>query len=66
MATRIKQKGRILVGQDDVMALSAETTTLASLLHWEPPLVIPGCGHAVPMEHARMWRKDVLEFLDQE
>jgi pimeloyl-ACP methyl ester carboxylesterase len=65
MATRIKQKGRILVGQDDVMALSAQTITLASLLRWEPPLVIPGCGHAVPMEHARTWQKDVLEFLDQ-
>lgn len=64
MATHIPQKGRILVGECDLMIIDPEA--LASVLQWESPHVIPGCGHAVPMEQPRAWRKNVLEFLDQE
>jgi pimeloyl-ACP methyl ester carboxylesterase len=63
MATRISQKGRILVGECDSMIVDPEA--LASVLQWEAPHVIPGCGHAVPMEHPRAWRNHVLEILDQ-
>jgi len=27
--------------------------------------VMEGCGHAVPMEEMRLWRQDVLEFLNK-
>ena len=64
MATRIPHKGRILVGECDSMIV--DPGALASVLQWESPHVIPGCGHAVPLEHPRTWRNHVLEFLDHE
>lgn len=67
MAKRIQQQqdpigGRLLVGELDQIAPCQETQLLASMLEWQFS-TMKGCGHAVPTENARLWRKDVLNFL---
>ena len=65
MAERSSVKGRLVVGECDVMAPLPNACALANALGWDPPHVVPGCGHAVPIENPRAWRQSVLEFLDQ-
>jgi len=73
MAQRLKendnssiQAGRLLVGQEDRMAPVDQVQALAAELGWDnnhAVSVVPGVGHAVPMEAPRAWREDLLGFL---
>ena len=66
------ERYRIVVGSQDKMATPAQAKKLAKLLQAnevredETFNVIEGCGHAVPMETMRVWREDVLGFLNSE
>jgi len=70
---------KIVVGSDDKMSSPEQAHRLASLLglstgpnsleHEEHEIlcsfkIIEGCGHAVPMEEMRLWREDLLSFLN--
>eukprot|EP00980_Cylindrotheca_fusiformis_P009493 scaffold2076_cov106-Cylindrotheca_fusiformis.AAC.2 len=69
MADRIRElsiPGRICVGELDQMAPPKHATELATRLGWEEPFAIPNCGHAVGIEGARMWKSDVIEFLNKQ
>ena len=60
------QAGRLLVGQEDRMAPVDQVQALAAELGWDnnnEVSVVPGVGHAVPMEAPRAWREDLLGFL---
>ncbi|KAL3943041.1 MAG: hypothetical protein SGBAC_002859 [Bacillariaceae sp.] len=69
MAERIQSqscRGRLCVGEFDQMAPVEYAKELSEKLDWGAPTIIPGCAHAVAVEGARTWRKDVLEFLCDE
>ena len=55
-------KGRLLVGEYDLMAPVEHVQALAEKLDW-PMRTVPETGHAVPMENPRAWRDDLLDFL---
>mmetsp|Transcript_19414 Transcript_19414/g.27441 ORF Transcript_19414/g.27441 Transcript_19414/m.27441 type:complete len:358 (+) Transcript_19414:181-1254(+) len=67
---------RLLVGEDDGMAPLAEVQKLhTEFLNCNQQIledngnyasfgVIENSGHALPMEQARLWRRDVLSFLE--
>jgi len=81
MARRIRSSGavercRIVVGSRDKMSHPTQAMRLAKMLGSDDDdvtfeagrcvlKVMEGCGHAVPMEAMRLWRGDVLEFLDE-
>ena len=72
------QKCRILVGSEDVIANPSQAFRLAKIFHVSDDddggsvdgmkdtiyKVVDGCGHSVPMEAMRVWREDVLQFLN--
>jgi pimeloyl-ACP methyl ester carboxylesterase len=72
MATRISTgecvaSCKVLVGSNDKMATQAQARKLATVLglsddHFQ---VIDGCSHAVPMEAQKLWREDLIKFLDR-
>lgn len=66
MSQQFHGKGRICVGKLDQMAPPEYATELSERLGWGTPFVIPGCAHAVAVEGARSWRKDVLDFLNDD
>jgi pimeloyl-ACP methyl ester carboxylesterase len=57
------KEGRLLVGECDLMAPMDQVQALAAKLQWEAPTIVPGVGHAVPMEAPRAWRDDLLAYL---
>lgn len=69
-------KCRILVGSKDTIAHPSQAIRLAEMLHMSDDQVdaninnddtykvVDGCGHSVPMEAMRVWREDVLQFLN--
>lgn len=59
-------KGRVCVGELDQMAPVELAKELSEKLGWGAPTIITGCAHAVAVEGARDWRKDVLEFLNDD
>ena len=56
--------GKICVGSKDQVATPLSAQCLSDCLGWGNISVIHPSGHAVPMEHARAWRNDLLTFLD--
>ena len=67
---------RIVVGSEDKMANPNQAYQLAKILSRNTKnkeeddddsiyKVIEGCGHAVPMEAMRLWREDVLQYLNR-
>lgn len=76
MAERIQstnaiESSRIIVGSQDKMAHPDEALQLAEILQAGEATgsctykVMEGCGHAIPMEAMRLWREDVLQFLNE-
>ena len=61
MAQRLKVPGHLCMGENDMLALKAEA--LAEALGWNAPTIVPGAGHAVPIEAGRLWRDDVKKTL---
>lgn len=57
-------KGRLLVGERDLLAPFEHAEALAAALQWDAPTVVPAAGHAVPLEAPRAWRNHLLEYLD--
>jgi hypothetical protein len=59
---------QLLVGEYDQMSPVDQVQALEKCLGWDAPSpnIIHGCGHAVPMEAPRLWRQNVLDFLDDE
>jgi len=68
MAARISSKTRVkvVVGFDDKISPPHQAERLAVILNGSAESnnfkVLKNCGHAAPMEAARAWRQDVLEF----
>uniref|UniRef100_A0A7S2U7U3 AB hydrolase-1 domain-containing protein n=1 Tax=Attheya septentrionalis TaxID=420275 RepID=A0A7S2U7U3_9STRA len=60
-----KVHGRLVVGSLDQMATPSEVQQLSNALKWGDIAIIPDCGHAVPMQEARLWRNDLLHFLNK-
>jgi hypothetical protein len=58
--------GRLLVGECDLLAPVEHVHALAAALQWDAPTVVPGVGHAVPMEAPRAWKDDLLAYLDDD
>ena len=61
------ERCRVTVGSQDKMAHPSQAQRLAKILQPNEDggyKVFEGCGHAVPMEAMRLWREDVLGFLD--
>jgi pimeloyl-ACP methyl ester carboxylesterase len=60
--------GRIVVGEFDHMAPPNKAQLLADAMGWgkNNVEVMSGCGHAVPTEEPLLWRKHLLDFLDDE
>ena len=56
-------RGKLVVGGNDQMAPPAEVERLGKELGWEVLILKTSAGHAVPMECAREWRADLLNFL---
>lgn len=56
-------RGKLVVGGNDQMATPAEVERLGKELGWEVLILTTSAGHAVPMECAREWRADLLNFL---
>ena len=66
---------RIVVGSEDKMANPNQAYQLAKILSRNAKnkeddddsiyKVVEGCGHAVPMEAMRLWREDVLQYLNR-
>ncbi len=72
---------RILVGSNDKIAHPSQALRLAKILHRSNDdaaleedddvdvsdiyEVVDGCGHSVPMEAMRVWREDVVQFLNK-
>ena len=57
--------GRLVVGEEDLMAPPNHATSLTrSLLGWQDPTIIMGAGHAVPFESSREWKRLVLDYLN--
>eukprot|EP00978_Attheya_sp_CCMP212_P026078 scaffold85081_cov49-Attheya_sp.AAC.1 len=68
MAPRMVQTkvhGRLVVGSLDQMATPSEVQQLSNALKWGDIAIIPDCGHAAPMQEARLWRNDLLNFLNE-
>jgi hypothetical protein len=75
-ASQSIQKCRTLVGSKDTIAHPSQALRLAKMLHMSENEVganvinddmykiVDGCGHSVPMEAMRVWREDVLQFLN--
>jgi pimeloyl-ACP methyl ester carboxylesterase len=69
MAERIQPlgiDGRIVVGEFDHMAPPKEAQLLADAMGWDAVEVMAGCGHAAPTEEPRIWRKHLLDFLNDD
>lgn len=72
MAERLAASGgvvpreRLVVGSHDRLATVEAVRKLNDVLGWGDDAVgvFKGCGHAVIMEEARLWREDLLSFLD--
>ena len=68
MAPRISSRTRVkvVVGSDDKISPPHQAERLAVILNGSAESsnfeVLKHCGHAAPMEAARAWRNDVLEF----
>ena len=62
----LKKKGRLVVGEGDQLAPVEYVQALAEDLGWGDPMVIPTVGHSVPIESPRLWREDLLLYLDGE
>lgn len=56
---------KLVVGELDCMAPLAEAKRVQQELKCSTLKMFDNCGHAVPMEEPRAWRKDVLAFLDK-
>lgn len=57
---------RIIVGCHDKMASQSQAQRLAQLLGNNDNFrVVDGSGHAVPMEFHRLWREDLIKFLNE-
>ena len=63
IAEKDRIKGKLVVGGNDQMATPEEVERLGKELGWEVTLLSTNAGHAVPMECAREWRTDLLDFL---
>ena len=63
MAEKDRIKGKLVVGGNDQMAAPEEAERLGNELGWDVTLLSTSAGHAVPMECAREWRTDLLDFL---
>ena len=66
--TNTNIRGQLCVGSLDWhMAPIEQVRELSDILQWQgsSPVVIPDCGHAVPMEQPRVWRKQMLDFLNE-
>ena len=63
LAEKDRIKGKLVVGGNDQMATPEEVERLGNELGWEVKLLSSSAGHAVPMERAREWRTDLLDFL---
>lgn len=67
MSKRIQGiQGCLVVGELDHMAPYHQAQQLTRNLGWTDPVVMAGCGHAVPTEEPRLWQRHVLEFLDHQ
>jgi len=71
MAQRIVSQGsvvggRMAVGSEDLLATVENVQILNDVLGWGDVAVFENSGHAVPMEQARLWKNDVLRFLDSD
>jgi pimeloyl-ACP methyl ester carboxylesterase len=57
---------KVLVGSNDKMASPAQARKLATILGLadEYFYVIDGCSHAVPMEAQKLWRQDLIDYLN--
>jgi pimeloyl-ACP methyl ester carboxylesterase len=66
MANRLRNvRGHLCAGELDLMAPVEKVQQLCQLLGWQgEPSVIPNCAHAVGLEAPRLWRDNVLRFLD--
>ena len=69
MATRISSsetRAKVVVGSDDKISPPLQAERLAAILNGSADAsnfeVLKNCGHAAPMEAARAWRDDVVEF----
>ena len=56
------EDGMVIAGADDVIAPPAEALRLASAAGWRY-VSIKGAAHAIPIEQAIRWRREVLTFL---
>ena len=59
---------RIVVGAQDKIASPMQALQLAKIFCDDTDdiyKVIEGCGHAIPMEAMRLWREDVLQYLNK-
>jgi pimeloyl-ACP methyl ester carboxylesterase len=65
MLMQTKVHGRLVVGSLDQMATPFEVQQLSNTLEWGDIEIIPDCGHAVPMQEARLWRNNLLSFLNE-
>ncbi|KAL7550528.1 hypothetical protein ACHAWF_013745 [Thalassiosira exigua] len=71
-STKAIESCRIVVGSQDKMAHPMQALRLAKILDTSVEKedsiykVMEGCGHAVPMEAMRLWRGDLLDFLNKE
>lgn len=63
VAEKDRIKGKLVVGGNDQMATPEEVERLGKELGWDVTLLSTSAGHAVPMECAREWRADLLDFL---
>ena len=63
IAEKDRIKGKLVVGGNDRMATPKEVKRLGKELGWEVTVLSASAGHAVPMECAREWRADLLDFL---
>ena len=57
-------EGKIFVGSKDKIANPSSAQELSRILGWGDVHIYNGVGHAVPMEDARIWRNDLIEFLN--
>lgn len=66
IAERGRLKGKLVVGGNDQMATPDEVERLGKELGWDVTVISTSAGHAVPMECARAWRTDLLDFLSRD
>ena len=58
-------EGKIFVGSKDKISTPSSAQKLSEIIGWGNVHIYDGIGHAVPMESARIWRKDLVKFLKQ-